>query len=153
MQADPAAPGNLPPLDYARLGAPWHRGWLTGRFSRWHLWVALALWLAFSGLTLFIVLKALDRAAEKPGTVAATTAATVLGPMTGAVSRDFQGCCAKFSLSLLPYCLGALLTGIAVQLFVVPRGWVTKTVRVLSWCAGWFVYFGGGIVSFGHALS
>lgn len=153
MQAEPAAPGHLRSLDYAASGASRRRGWLASRFSRWHAWVALSLWLAFSGLTLFIVLNALDRAADKPRTVAATTAATVLGPMTGAVSRDFQGCCLKASLSLLPYCLGALLIGLAVQLVIPPRRWVTKTVRVLFWSGGWFVYFGGGIVSFAHALS
>ena len=157
MDAVPGAtpPGNAPALDY---GSPAtavgrRRGWFAARFSRWHAGVALGLWLAFSGLTLFIVLKGLDRAADKPRTVAVTTAATILGPMTGAVSRDFQGCCLKFSLYLLPYCLGALLVGVIVQLVILPRGWVTKTVRVLFWSAGWFVYFAGGIVSFGHALS
>ena len=153
MQAEPAAAGDLPPLGYASPNAGRGRGWFGSRFSRWHAWVAVALWLAFSGLTLFIVLSALDRATDKPRTVAATTAATVLGPMTGAVSRDFQGCCVKFSLSLLPYCLGALLIGCALQVFILPRGWVSKTVRVLAWSAGWFVWFGGGIASFAHALS
>lgn len=144
-----------PRLDYVSAHDAKSRrtGRLRGRLSRWHAWVAIALWLAFSTLTLLIVLGALDRAAEKPRTVAATTAATVLGPMTGAVSRDFQGCCLKFSLHLLPYCLGALLVGLAVQLVVPPRGWLTGTVRVIAWIVGLVAWFGGGIVSFGHALS
>src|SRR5688572_22720360 len=104
-----------PPLDYVsgRDSGTW--GGLAARFSRWHAWVAVLLWLAFSVINFFAVLNGLDRAREKPGTVAATAAGTVLGPMTGAISRDFQGCCLKASLSLLPYCLGALLGGIAVQ--------------------------------------
>src|SRR5687767_2212082 len=81
---------------------------LARRFSWWHAWVAVGLWLAFSGVTLWIMLQGLDRGAWRPLRVAATTAGTILGPMTGAISRDFQGCCLDFSLSLLPYCLGAL---------------------------------------------
>ena len=147
-----AAPVRPPALDY--VSSPDRRRCrLSCRLSAWHAWVAAALWLVFSGLTLFIVLSALDRAPDRPRTVAATTAATVLGPMTGAVSRDFQGCCLKFSLWLVPWCLGALLAGVAVQFVVPPRGAVTRTVRVLAWAAGLVVWFGGGIVSFGHALS
>ena len=144
-----------PPLDYVSPHDAHRRrtGWPRGRLSRWHAWVAVIVWLAFSVLTLMIVLSALDRATEKPGTVAATTAATILGPMTGAVSRDFQGCCLKNSLALLPYCLGALLVGLAVQLLVPPRGWLTGTVRVIAWTMGLVVWFGGGIASFAHALT
>ena len=140
-------------LDY--LPAPTARrraGWLAARFRRWHAWTMVALWAVFSALTLLIVLKGLDRATEHPRTVVATTAATALGPMTGAVSRDFQGCCLAFSLSLLPYCLGALLAGLAVQLIVPATGGLSRTLRVVAWIAGWLVWFGGGIVSFGHAL-
>jgi hypothetical protein len=142
------------PLDYLSSNQPRRgRRWLAGRFSRWHIWTAGVLWLGFTVLTLLIVLKALDKATQRPMIVAATTAGTVLGPMTGAISRDFQGCCLEFSLSLLPYCLGALAVALAVQLIVPPRGWPSRTLRLLAWAAGWFVWFAGGIVSFGHALS
>ena len=151
---DPTA-ANPPALDYVSSPeARRPRGlWLPARFSRWHAWVAAVTWLAFSVLTLVIVMSALDRAADRPRTVAATTAATVLGPMTGAVSRDFQDCCLKFSLWLLPWCLGGLAAGAATQIVVPPRGWLTGAVRVVAWVAGLVVWFGGGIVSFGHALS
>jgi hypothetical protein len=113
--------------------------------------VAVALWLGFSGLTLFIVLA--GHAARRPKTLAATTAGTVLGPMTGAICRDFQGCCLRNSLMLMPWCLGGLATGVVVQLAVPGRGWLTQSVRVVAWVAGLIIWFGGGIVSFGHALS
>jgi hypothetical protein len=143
-----------PALDYLSApGVAQPRGWLASRLRRWHLWLAVAFWLAFSGLSLFIVLKGLDRAADHPRTVAATVAATALGPMVGAVSRDFQGCCLEASLSLLPYCLGGLLIGLAVQLVVRPGGWFAAIVRVVAWIAGLLMWFGGGIISFAHALS
>ena len=151
---DPPA-AHAPALDY--VSSPDARGrrrfWLLSRFSRWHAWVALVTWLAFSVLTLAIVVSALERAADRPRTVAATVAATALGPMTGAVSRDFQDCCLKFSLWLLPWCVGGLFAGVATQVVVPPHGRLTGAVRVAAWVAGLVVWFGGGIVSFAHALS
>lgn len=140
---DYISPGNARPM----------AGWIRSRLFRWHAWVAVGLWLAFSVLNLTVVLVAADRAAERPRTVIATTAATLLGPMPGAVCRDFQGCCLDFSLSLLPYCLGGLLAGLAVQLIVPPRGRLAGAARVGSWIIGLVAWFGGGIVSFAHALS
>ena len=62
-------------------------------FTRWHAIVALALWLAFAALTLVIVLRGLDHAAQRPLTVAATVAGSALGPMSGAIGRGLQSCC------------------------------------------------------------
>jgi hypothetical protein len=82
-----------------------------------------------------------------------TTAATVLGPMTGAISRDYQGCYLRFSLDLMPYCLAALGFAVAIQFVRLwPVAW-TRPIRLIIWTAGLLVWFGGGIVSFGHALS
>jgi hypothetical protein len=129
------------------------RRWLGLRFARWHAWTAALLWLGFTVWTLLIVLSGLDHAGDKPGTVAATTTGTVLGPMTGAISREFQGCCVRASVSLLPYCGAGLVMVFATQLLVLPRGPVSRELRVLAWTAGLFVWFGGGIASFLHALS
>jgi hypothetical protein len=142
-----------PSLEYESNRTPRAVGWVKSRFSRWHAGVAVALWLAFSGLTLLILLGGPARATRPPKTVAATTAGVVLGPMTGAICRDFQGCCLRFSLMLMPYCLAGLAAGVVVQLAVPARGWFTRTVRVVAWALGLIVWFGGGIVSFGHALS
>jgi hypothetical protein len=126
---------------------------IASRFSLWHLWTAAALWLAFAVLTFWIASAGLDDVRDHPITVAATTLGTILGPMTGAISREFQGCCLEFSLSLAPYCLAALLLGAGVQVVVPPKPAWLAPVRVIAWLAGWLVWFGGGIVSFGHALS
>ena len=64
-----------------------------------------------------------------------------------------SGCCLDFSLALIPVCGGALFGGLVVQLVVPPRGTWSRVCRLLAWSAGLFVWFGGGIVSFGHALS
>jgi hypothetical protein len=89
-------------------------------------------------------------------TVALLTAAgTVLGPMTGAISRGFQSCCVRFSLHLMPYFLPF------IGLAVLPQvQWsATPTERALNggvrlgfWILGWFGWFFGGVISFGHAL-
>lgn len=111
------------------------------------------MWVGFACLTLWIVLNGLDDAEQRPGVVAATTFGTILGPMTGAISRGGQDCCVAFSLSLLPSCLSALVAGVVAQR-VTPLGalWAA-VVRVAAWIVGWLAWFGGGIVSFGHALS
>jgi hypothetical protein len=124
----------------------------SARFSRWHGRVALALWLAFTVLTFLIVSGGSAGSAGRPLVVAKTTAGTVLGPMTGAISRNFQRCCLRFSLSLLPMCAAGLLVAFAVQLLVPPRGRWSRFLRMTAWTAGLFVWFAGGIVSFGHAL-
>ena len=142
------------PVDYASLDTRQrHSGWLRSRFSRWHAGTALVLWLGFSILTLAIMLAASDNTSDRPLTIAATTACTALGPMTGAVSRDFQGCCLEFSLWLLPYCLAGVLLAVLVQVLVPPSGPWLRALRLLVWVAGLLIWFGGGVVSFGHALS
>ena len=141
------------PLQYAPSRAGRTRAFLASRFSRWHAWVAVIMWLGFTVLTFFAVLNGLDHATERPKTVALTTAGTALGPMTGAISRDFQGCCLRFSLGLVPYCLGGLVAGLVVQLAVPARGVFRGIVRVAAWVLGLLAWFGGGSVSFTHALS
>ncbi|MFM8496292.1 MAG: hypothetical protein ACKOEM_12320 [Planctomycetia bacterium] len=121
-------------------------------FTRWHVRVAFALWLAFAALTLVILLRGLDHAAQRPLTVAATVAGSVLGPMSGALSRGLQPCCLAFSLSLMPFCLAALAVATAAQVVRLPEvSWVRIT-RLAIWAAGLILWFGGGIVSFAHAL-
>ena len=121
-------------------------------FTRWHVRVAFVLWMAFAVLTLFIVLRGLDHAAQRPLTVAATVAGSALGPMSGAISRGLQPCCLAFSLSLMPYCLAALAVATVAQVVRLPEvSWV-RMARLAVWAAGLMLWFGGGIVSFSHAL-
>ena len=120
---------------------------MAGRFSQWHVWIALALLLAFVGLTFSSV-------RAHPTRLAATIIASMaLGPMAGAFVRDYQGCCLEFSLSLLPYCAGALVGALAVQLLVPPKTGLLRAVRLLTWAAGLFIWFAGALVSYMHALS
>ena len=121
-------------------------------FTRWHALVACALWLVFAALTLVIVLRGLDHAAQRPLTVAATVAGSALGPMSGAISRGLQPCCLAFSLSLMPICLAALAVATAVQVVWLPEVSWWRVGRLVVWSAGLLLWFGGGILSLAHAL-
>jgi hypothetical protein len=81
-----------------------------------------------------------------------TTLGTILGPMTGAISRNCQGCCPAFSLSLLPYC-GAFLVGGTLPLFIKLPFRGASALRMALGIVGLLGRFFGGIVSLGHALN
>jgi hypothetical protein len=117
-------------------------------FSRWHLVTWLILWLLFTFLTLYATALGLsDKSYVLPATLA-----TVLGPMTGGISRGMQSCCLQASLSLLPYAAACVLVGTAVQFIPAPKHLAAQIVRIALWSLGWFVWFASGIVSLGHAL-
>jgi hypothetical protein len=128
--------------------APAPRIAVARRFSWWHLAAWLVLWILFTFLTFYATALGLD---DKRYVLPATLA-TVLGPMTGGISRGGQGCCLQFSLSLLPYAAACVLVGTAVQFVPAPKHWFAQSVRVALWSLGWFVWFASGIVSLGHAL-
>ena len=104
---------------------------------------------------LFIVFATLNFVAatrsEGVGTGIATAVGTIAGPMTGAIARDFQGCCLNASLGLLPFALPFLGLAVGSQVRGAARG--QSKVRAALWSIGWFGWFGAGIVSFGHALT
>ena len=120
-------------------------------FSKPHLFVFLGIWLGFTALTYWIADHGIDDYDHRK-LVILTTLGTILGPMTGAISRDCQSCCLAFSLSLLPYC-GAFLAAGTLPLFVkLPFQWGASALRMSLWVIGLLGWFFGGIVSFGHAL-
>lgn len=82
-----------------------------------------------------------------------TTLGTITGPLTGAISRGFQGCCLSASLSIMMYCAPILAGGIAAQYCPLPERTWARVLKMTLWTAGWLAWFGGGILSFGHALS
>ena len=125
---------------------------VASHFSRLHLYVFLAIWCGFTIWTFLIVNSGLDSGSGKSATVFRTTVATILGPMTGAISRDLQGCCLRFSLSLLPYCAASAGIGVLAQVLPLPFERFARAVRILLWTVGWIGWFMGGIVSFMHAL-
>ena len=121
------------------------------RFHGAHLVVFLVIWCGFSIWTFAIVKSGLDQPTGE--IIAVTTIATILGPMTGAISRDMQGCCLKFSLSLLPYCAASAGVGAWAQVIRLPFNRFARSARMILWIAGWIGWFMGGIVSFLHSLS
>lgn len=124
------------------------RTW-TRAFNRSHLMAWVVLWLLFMVLTALATSQGLtDKRYVLP-----TVLATVLGPMTGGISRGGQGCCLQASLSLLPCAAACALIGTAVQFVPAPKHVAAEAIRLTLWSLGWFVWFATGIVSLGHALS
>lgn len=124
---------------------------LATHFTRTHGYIALGFWLVFSGLTLFLVCQPKNN--EGLVNIVVTTLATVSGPMVGAVARNCQSCCLKFSLSLLPWSGAFLATGILFQFVPLPFQRFAKALRLTMWVLGLLGWFGGGVVSFAHAFS
>jgi len=119
-------------------------------FTRWHAIIAGVLWLAFTSLTFWIAVN--SSAVVQAGNVSATTAATVLGPMTGAISRECQSCCLAVSAGLMWYCGTALAAAAAMQLVPLPENVWYRALRLAAWSLGLFVWFAGAIASLIHAL-
>lgn len=127
---------------------------LENHFTRKHLWVFLVMLMLFTILNGMIAAAGIDKGSDYTRQVISTTAATILGPMTGAVARDWQGCCTRFSLWVLLVVSGpALLIGTLLQIVWLPFQKGQHTVRLIFWSIGLFLWFFGGLISYGHALS
>jgi hypothetical protein len=125
---------------------------IANHFTKVHLLVFLGMWLGFTALTYWIAQDGIDQDNHNR-LVALTTLGTILGPMTGAISRDLQSCCLRVSLTLLPYC-GALLMIGTIPLFIrLPFQRGAAALRMALWVIGLLGWFLGGLLSFGHALS
>ncbi len=123
------------------------------QFRRSQLAILVSFWLAFGALTFLSLRGGLSNSSGQPWTVIAASVGTILGPMTGAISRHGQSCCLKCSLDLLWICLPALLGSAFLQVISFPGRWDWQWLRLTIWALGLLVWFGGGIVSLGHALS
>lgn len=121
-------------------------------FTRHHLLVFLGIWLSFTVLTFWIADRGIDQY-DHSRLVCLTTCGTILGPMTGAISRNCQSCCLNASLSLLPYCAAFLILGATPLFLKLPFEVGAAVLRMALWVIGLLGWFLGGIVSFGHALS
>ena len=125
----------------------------SNNLTKLHAIVFAGLLGIFSISTFLITNAGLDNGPEHNVRVFQTTVGTISGPLTGAISRGFQGCCLRFSLALMAYCAPVLLVGVLVQMVRLPeRKWL-RVLRMSLWILGWLVWFMGGIISFGHALS
>ena len=125
---------------------------LVRRFSRVHLYVFLGFYLVFAGVTLWMLNEGSDSDRQGRWTAAATAGA-VAGPFVGAIARQFQSCCWNASLGLFPYCAAVLGIGVLGQVVPFPFARFERAVRLTLWCLGLLGWFGGGFVSFLHALS
>jgi hypothetical protein len=81
-----------------------------------------------------------------------TTAGTIMGPMTGAIARQWQSCCTEFSLKIMMFCAPVLLFGTIFQLIKLPFTKFASAIRFLIWFLCLLIWFLGGILSFAHAL-
>jgi hypothetical protein len=117
-----------------------------------HLKIFLGFYLVFAGLTYYA-----QHARGKPersevGTIAVSLGA-ISGPFTGAMVRHFQSCCWNNSLAIFPYSAGILGFGVAFQFVPMPPTRAARWARLSMWTLGLVGWFGGLLVSFGHALS
>lgn len=78
--------------------------------------------------------------------------AVPLGPMAGAVVRDFQGCCLRASLSLLPIGFVGILL-MLLPLIHLPESRLMTINRNTLFVLGLLTWLGCAFVSYLHALS
>jgi hypothetical protein len=126
---------------------------LKNHLTKSHLITFVVMLGVFMILTFLITSAGVDRGVDYRARVLQTTLGTITGPLTGAISRGFQPCCLKFSLTVMLYCAPVLLIGVLVQFISLPDETWLNVVRMSLWILGWLVWFLGGIVSFAHALS
>jgi hypothetical protein len=127
--------------------------YIKNYLTKSHIFLFLAMLIVFMIWTFLIVDGGLDKGEGHRERVLLTTVGTIAGPFTGAISRNFQGCCLQFSLFLAACCAPILLIGLAVQFLGPTGGKLLCVMRMMLWILGWLAWFMGGIVSFLHALS
>lgn len=127
--------------------------YFKNNLKRSHIIVFACMLVIFMIMTFLISNTGLNKGTGHNVRVLLATVGTVAGPMTGAFSRGCQSCCLKFSLQLMIYCAPLLIIGVLAQFIgSVDKKWVRVT-KMTIWISGWLVWFMGGIISFGHALS
>ena len=127
--------------------------WFKPQFRRTHLWVLLGF------LTLFAWVSVRAQLAVTPGNGARAEAhglktlqLTFAGPLAGGIVRNGQSCCRAWSWALLPYSAAGLALGVLFQFLPLPAGKAWSRVRMTLWVLGLVAWFGGAILSYGHAL-
>ena len=84
-------------------------------------WISFLILIAiFTVLTFIITNPGVDDGPAHNSAVFYSTIGTITGPLTGAISRNFQGCCLRFSLLLMAFCAPVLIFAIAIQFIRMP---------------------------------
>lgn len=123
-------------------------------FTRTHLRVLIGFYATFVVLSFLVMLPgALSGHGASLGTAVITSFGSISGPFAGAIARDFQRCCLRASMDLFPYCALILGIGVLFQFLPLPFQRFARGLRIGMWCFGLIGWFGGVILSFGHALS
>ncbi len=120
-------------------------------FSKRHLHIFLTILIFFTIANFAILCAAMD-SWDNFKYVFLTTAATITGPMTGAIARQWQSCCTEFSLKIMMFCAPVLMLGILFQFLKLPFTKFAAAIRLFLWIVCLMIWFLGGIISFGHAL-
>ena len=126
---------------------------MENNFNRKHAFVFIGILILFSIANFLISNAGIDDRQNHHKLVFYTTAGTIMGPMTGAISRNWQGCCTRFSLSLLPFCGPFLLAGVLAQFIRLPFRKGAAALRMSAWIIGLLGWFLGGLLSYAHAFS
>jgi hypothetical protein len=89
--------------------------WLaSNNLTKWHAIVFASMLALFMILT-FQATGGLSNGPQSGVHSLEATVGTIAGPLTGAISRGFQSCCLRASLTLMAYCAPVLLIGFLMQ--------------------------------------
>lgn len=120
--------------------------------SKWHLKSFLWIYVIFTAFIAFLAYSGIDKHGDHTKLFIQTTVGSISGPMIGAISREFQGCCLRCSLNVMKIAAPVLLLGIILQFVRFPeKKRIRNTVRG-CWAFSWVMWFLLGIATFGHAL-
>lgn len=121
--------------------------------SRWHLKSFLWIYVLFTIVIAYCAYQGITEQGSKHTELfILTTLGSITGPMIGAISREFQGCCLGASQSAMKLAAPVLLLGILLQTINFPKKkWIRISTRVI-WVLSWIFWFLIGLLTFGHAL-
>jgi hypothetical protein len=141
-----ATPPVLPA--WARIGLQKYFPHFTALHGKILFWM----YVAAAGLT-FLVLLPGNLSGHGESQIVGASLGAFCGPFVGAIARNFQPCCWKFSTGVFPFCAAILGAGTLVQLIPLPSGPCSRRVRIFTWCIGLCGWFAGIPISFLHAIS
>ena len=126
---------------------------MRNNLTKAHVIVFVGMLVVFTILTFLITNAGIDDRSQHNARVLQATIGTIAGPLTGAISLGFQDCCLRASLTIMAYCAPILVIAIFLQFARLPQRMWAPILQIGTWAIGWLVWFLGGILSFGHALS